>query len=647
MRPDDLALIRVPGRPALHGDALLVAVSRPDPVRNRDTGAIWRIGLDGTEPVRWTWGEQDSGPVFSPDGAWLAFLRVVDGDGAKAVPQLYVMPATGGEPRVLTDLPLGVGEPVFAPDSRRIAFTARIPEPGRYGTPAEPGATAPTAAQEAPRRITRLDYRHDDIGFVGDRHRRLFVVDVDGGQLHELTDGRCEVHQPQWTPDGTHLVVYTPRELGVRETLHHDIYAVAADGGQPVRLCAGPGEIAALTVTGDGTILFLGTAFAHHTEEPLNTGLWALPLDLAAPGTPRRLTDAETVDAIVCQPLVHDGGVLVTVRSRGTTQLCAVPRDAEDAKLDELTVVAGANARVLDFTRHGNRIAAVVSTVDNPGELVVIDPAGSRVLTDFGAELRAVGLCRQEELTATAPDGYPVHGFLVLPEGPGPHPVLLNVHGGPFSLFQSSFFDEAQVYAAAGYAVVLPNPRGSAGYGRSHGRAVVNAIGTVDVDDVLALLDTATARPDCDGSRVGVMGGSYGGFMTSWLAAHHGERFTAAWSERAVNSWESLVGSSDIGWYFVDIYLGSDPEVQRDRSPLHHAEKITIPFAVVHSEQDWRCPLEQAERMFVALRRNGTPAEMLLFPSEGHELSRSGQPRHRVQRLQAVLDWWRRWLPVR
>jgi dipeptidyl aminopeptidase/acylaminoacyl peptidase len=266
------------------------------------------------------------------------------------------------------------------------------------------------------------------------------------------------------------------------------------------------------------------------------------------------------------------------------------------------------------------------------------------VLTDFAEPVRASGLCEVQEISGKAPDGYPTHGWVVLPSGPGPHPVLLHVHGGPFMYHGWGFFDEAQIYASAGYAVVMPNPRGSAGYGESHGRAIVGAFGTVDVDDVLSVLDAALELPECDSSRVGVMGGSYGGFMTSWLSAHHGQRFRAAWSERAVNAWDSFVGSSDIGWYFADAYVGADPETQRKISPLSHADRIRIPLLIAHSEHDWRCPIEQAQRMFVALRRQGTPVEMLMFPGEGHELTRSGQPRHRRERFEAVLEWWSRHL---
>ena len=142
------------------------------------------------------------------------------------------------------------------------------------------------------------------------------------------------------------------------------------------------------------------------------------------------------------------------------------------------------------------------------------------------------------------------------------------------------------------------------------------------------------------------MGGSYGGFMTSWLVGHHGERFVAAISERAVNVWDSFSGASDIGYFFAEAYVGADRDEQWRRSPLAYADQIDVPLLIIHSEHDWRCPVEQAQRLFVALKRRGADAEMLLFPSEGHELSRSGRPQHRVQRFEAVLEWWSRHLPV-
>ena len=648
MRPADIEHLVVPGRPALRGNLLLTALKRPDLKANATHGEVRRVALDGGESA-WTHGPRDSAPAISPDGRWVAFLRAGEGKGADSTPQLHVMPSDGGEPRRLTSLHLGAGEPVWAPDSRRIAFTARLPEAGRYGTPDADGET-PEPAAEAPRHITRMDYRIDDVGFLRDRMQRLFVIDtadtLEPGDLEPLTGDGFDAAHPAWTPDGTRVVFTAPPDWGAAESDSRDICAISADGGEPevVVRCDGYSERPAFGA--DGTLFYFGQSFEEH-REAAPTGLYAATPEFGAgPVKARRLTDAETVDceAAAGPPVPRGDDVLVAVRNRGAVELRAVGADAVEAPLADLTVVYAEQAAVRAFALDGSVLVAVIATPSTAGELVLLGDGDPRELTDYAKPLRDKGVRPMIELETTAPDGYPVHGWLVLPDGEGPHPVLRVVHGGPFTQQEWAVFDEAQVYAAAGYAVVVGNPRGSAGYGQAHGHAITHGFGTVDVDDVLALLDKALERPDLDASRVGIMGGSYGGFMTSWLAAHHGERFKAAWSERAVNAWDSMVGSSDIGYFFVDAYIGASPEVQRDRSPLSYAAQISMPFAVVHSEQDWRCPLEQAERMFVALRRAGAPAEMLVFPGEGHELSRSGRPRHRVQRFEAVLEWWSRHL---
>lgn len=653
VRPDDVALLRVPTGPTLRGDLLLVSVSAPDPEHNEYHSALQRIPLTGGAHRPWTWGTHDTAPTISPDGRWVAFLRRT---GERERPQLHVMPSDGGDARCVTSAELGVGAPVWAPDSRRILCETRIPEPGRYGTKTDEWPDAPKPEAEAPRRITRMDYRLDDVGYLLDRHTRLIVVDLTGvldatdaeaPEPIQLTDGRCDVQDATWTPDGTHVVFVAPRAMGAEESIRHDIVAVsAAGGGEPMLVARASSWAAYPAVAQDGTVVYIA---AEHDgpgySEAENAGLFAVPFG-AEPGTPRRLTDVATVDceAMAGRPIVIDGGVAVGVRHRGSIQLRRVPLDADNARLDDLPILAGQRGYVRSFTADRGRIAAVVSVPDSPGEVVLVENGTERTLTALAKPLQASGIRPLIELNGTAADGYPVHGWLVLPEGHGPHPVLLHIHGGPHMYHGWGFLDEAQVYASAGYAVVLPNPRGSSGYGQGHGKAIVKNLVTVDVDDVLATLDVALARPDCDAERVGVMGGSYGGFMTSWLAAHHGERFQAAWSERAVNAWDSFSGSSDIGWFFTDCYVGPDPAEQRRVSPLTYADRVRIPFAVVHSEQDLRCPFEQAQRMFVALRQSGVDAEMLVFPAESHELTRSGLPRHRVQRFRAVLDWWSRHL---
>jgi dipeptidyl aminopeptidase/acylaminoacyl peptidase len=639
MLPADLALLRTPSAPSLSPDGRLVvvAVGRIDLEANTYRGDLWVTPTDGSAPPRrFTAGKRDGRPRFSPDGRWIAFLRAGDDDK----PQLHVMPADGGEPRRLCEHPLGAEAFAWSPDSTRIAYVARVPEPGRYGTDEDV-----PPEKEPPRRITTFQYRLDNLGFTNDRRPHLFVVDAgtEGAEPVQLTRGDYDHGDPAWSPDGGAIAFVSARHESRDQDAASDVFVVQADGGDPARVTTTELAVGRPAFSPDGGIIWFCGAPADLAGRV--TGLWSVPADGSAP--PSRLTDPERYDHDPAfgggggvLPLLVDEQAVTTVSMwRGAIPLLRFPVDGSDPR-----PLLDGHRQVQDYDARGGVVAAVVSDPTSAGEVVVLGDGGERTISDFGAPLQASASLRpMSELEATAPDGARVHGWVLKPAGPGPFPVVLMVHGGPFAQYGWTLFDEAQVYVGAGYAVVMGNPRGSAGYGESHGRAIVGDFGNLDAKDVLALLDAALADPDLDDDRVGVMGGSYGGYMTSWLVAHS-DRFRAAISERACNAFDSFEGSSDIGWMFVDHYIGTDPERMRAQAPLTHVDRIRTPMLLIHSEHDWRCPVEQAQRLFVALKQRKVEVELLLFPGEGHELSRSGLPSHRIARFEAILDWWGRHL---
>ena len=658
MKPTDLTRVRTLSSPTVHPDGrdIVLAVSRPDVEDNRYRSSLWRQRLtgDGTadgDLERFTHSTRDSSPLYSPDGSRLAFLRASeDGPG-----QLHVIAADGGDARRLTDAKLGVGTFSWSPDGRRIAYAARVPEEGRYGTDEK---VKPD--QEAPRLIEHSTYLSDGLGYVLDRPSKIFLVDLgdldvvdapDGQDLQDadelpesrqLTRGGGDDRQPVFLEEGQRVAFVASRDKRGAwrpDTLVSDLCSVDLRGKGFRRHTSGTGSVSSLHVAVDGAVIYGANDLGRSGQDFVarNAVLHRLHSAGEAADGPG-LTDPEN-DHIACAPALGAGGtVIAAFEQRGDT----VVRDVIMGQ----TLLDG-HVSVSGLAVGGGVVAAVAGTRTSYSELFV-GRAGERLsqVSDLGAAhlTGTAAPIEPEELEATANDGYPVHGWLFRPTTTARrnagHPVVLMIHGGPYTQYSGNLFDEAQVLAGAGYAVVMGNPRGGSGYGAAHGRAVKEAIGSVDVADLTALLDHALTLPGLDGSRVGVQGGSYGGLMTTWLVAHS-DRFTAAISERAVNAWDSFAGTSDIGWFFGDEYVG---EFAHEQSPLTWADKIRTPMLVVHSERDFRCPLEQGQRLYARLRRNGVPTKLLVFPGEGHELSRAGQPRHRVQRFEHMLDWWAAYL---
>lgn len=660
MRPDQLPLLTSLSAPSVHPDGTwaVVATSRPHFDADDYVGQLFRVALDGSGARRLTRGQRDTHPTFAPDGSLIAFLRA----GANERPQVHLIPSGGGEPLCVTDQPLGVSDFAFAPNGRTLAFIARVPEQGRYGS-----LTDVDAGHEDARHITSLAFQANGLGWVRDRRSHLFVIDVpdvfgepavppkgraakgmDPEQVksvgipvaRRLTDGDADFGQPCFSADSTAVLITAARTEGP-ETLIDDLVRVPVNGSESVRLTNGTLQVSHPLVAADA-IWVVGTDLGDSGLDfvAAHYGVYRIGDD-----APELLTDPELLVEGALVPTAD--GVLAITESRGASQLLRVTAEGTEFLLD-----ADAGVVLFGCGTAGARpptdspIVVTYRTGGGTDEVGLVEGGAVRPLTDFSATLRSSATVREpRELTASAPDGHPVHGWAVLPEGQGPHPVLLMIHGGPFAQYTAAFFDEAQVYAEAGYAVVLCNPRGSSGYGRDHGRAIKGDFGNLDSADVLAFLDHAIATlPGLSGERVGIMGGSYGGYLTAWIIAHE-HRFAAAIVERGYLDPTSFVGASDIGWFFPAGYHGSS-ELQNAQSPTLLTDRVTTPTLVIHSEQDLRCPLSQALRYYTQLKQAGVDAELLVFPGENHELSRSGTPWHRRQRFEAILAWWAKHLPV-
>jgi len=642
MRPEDVYRLTGVSDPRVRpgGDEVAYVVWSIDEEKNEYRQSIWLARLDGSEPPRrFTTGTNDAQPRWSPDGTRLAFVSKRGDEQAKR--QLYVMRADGGEPECLTDLKDDAGEAAWSPDGTRIVFSARVPDEA-YEEEDE--------KKRAPRRFTRLLYKLDSVGWTGDRRRHLYVVPADGSaEAKQITDGDYEDSRPTWTPDGKSIAFSSARGEDWDVELKGDVYVVPAEGGEPTHLTPGDANYYAPSYSPDGSLLAVkwdpgGFDFPRNPQIGV--------VDAATGGNLRILSASldRTCDPYpeIREPIWDGDSIVFSIEDRGNVHVYRVAASGGEPEL-----LAGGEIVLSGYDFRDGRLVRTGSTAPNLSELY----AGDRQLTEIGKEFAGGReLVEPERFTAISKDGTEVEAWIARPAGfeeGKTYPALLNIHGGPFTQYGNGFFDETQVYAGGGYVVLYANPRGSSGYSEEWGRAIMGpgelgpGWGSVDYEDLMGVVDTALERFDfIDGERLGVLGGSYGGYMTSWIVSHT-NRFKAAISERAVNNLVSMYGSSDVGWVFKG-YHGEFVHDAVDKyleiSPWTYAKQIETPLLILHSEQDLRCNVEQAEVMFTTLRLLGKEVELVRFPGESHELTRSGNPVHRVQRFELVLEWFDRYL---
>ena len=660
-----------------------------DAKRNGYETSLWTVGTaGGMAPVRLTNGKHDGGPRWSPDGKKIAFVRAGEkgDDGKPKPPQLAVLSLEGGEAWVITNLPKGAGNPIWSPDGKRIAFIsgtspedlAKEKAKGEKKPPeAKDGKNTAVAEKQEPESehesdvhlVTHAVYRQNGEGYLDFKHPdHIWVLDVPttSDELttpKQLTKGDYDEGELQWSPDGKTIYFLTQR---VKEPYYGspstDIYSVPADGGDVAKLTTLPMDVGDFTLSADGR------KFAFHglVAEPVRS--YTQPdlfvMDNAPDAKPRNLTaeyDFDMGDGVGGDNApprggggrslywTSDGNTLIdTVARRGTAYLVRV--NATSGAISDLTPEREA---VLTYsaTKDGQHIVALISDPTRIGDLFSVTAGKQTQLTDFNRKLWSqLSITMPEEINYTSFDGKKIQGWIQRPPNFDPkkqYPLILNIHGGPHSAYGWIFDHEFQWMAAKGYVVLYINPRGSTSYGQEFGNIIQYNYPGDDYKDLMVGVDELLKRGYVDAKRLGVTGGSGGGVLTNWTVTHT-NRFAAAVSQRDISNWASW-------WYTADFTLFRpqwfkappfrDPQDYANRSAITFVENIRTPMLFILGEDDSRTPPDSGgEQLFRALKFLKRPTAIAFFPRETHELSRSGEPWHRIERLDHIVHWFDKYL---
>ena len=634
---------------------------------NRYESSIGAVPVDGSSaPRRLTSGIRDTGPRWSPDGKRLAFVRSIDKDGKAQPPQIYVLPIDGGEARPLTDNPRGASNPTWSPDGKTIAFNAST----------GPDAPKVNDRESDVKVVTSAVYRENgNPGWVDvDHHTHVFTIRVpddsmDKPAARQLTDGEFDERGMAWAPDGSRIYFTSTRVAEPYYTeAGAELYSVASGGGEVTRVTGIEGNIASLSVSPDGKrIAFIGELRGTPIRSYSQPDLWVTD---AAPGSAaRNLTSDYDYDI--------GGGIggdqaaprgqnrKPIVWSADGSSLLVVAAEKGSANLKRITVATGKVDAVTgglhdvvaySATPDGTKIAATLSTQTNIGDIFMLSPATSTQrapvrITHVNDELfNELRQSEPEEIWYKSFDGKNIQGWILKPPDFDPskkYPLILEIHGGPHGAYGNTYTHEFQWMAAKGYVVLFTNPRGSTSYGQDFGNIIQFHYPGDDYKDLMAGVDEVLKKGYVDASRLGVTGGSGGGLLTNWTITQT-QRFKAAVAQRDIADWYGF-------WFTADFTLfqptwfrkapWEDPQDFAARSPITHVANVTTPTMFVLGDQDYRTPpSDGGEQMFRALKYRKIPTVMVRFPRETHELSRSGEPWHRVERLQQIVGWMDRWL---
>jgi len=631
------------------GQQILYVQKQAHPTeKTKYTTQIWEVSPQQEPKLLTGENTSNSSPRWSPDGASIAFVSARSGTN-----QIWLLPVSGGEARQLTKFSRALNLIAWSPDGSKLLASCKC-KPSDFSEKKDEVSDVKV--------ITKLHYKMNGVGFHEDRNTHLFVVDAKSGDTKQLTEGEYDHGSATWSPNGKKVLFAAKRYDDADYVHHNDLYTIDLESNHLEQITTVQGSYAAPSYSADGQRIAYFGDLGEFGSSTL-TKLFCIP---ATGGQPQLLSQdfdfsvgnavgSDMTSASESRPVwsLDQKSIYFSATTGGVCRLFSV--DAKGGKPAALTpddkVVYG-----LSFQLETNQVAVIYNEPSNMGDLFLRNlKSGTeeRLTAVNQAWNDEVHISLPEHYEFTADNGAMVEGWLLKPYGyqeGKKYPMVLQIHGGPHVAYGLTFNHEMQVLCGLGYAVLYTNPQGSLGYGQEFNNKTHLDWGGQDYRDLMLAIDKALVKwPWLDEGRLGVTGGSYGGYMTNWMLGHT-NRFKAAVTLRSTSNRFSMFGTSDVGYNNGNNEFDGKPWINYEHylkhSPIMYVENVQTPVLLIHSEQDYRCPIEQSEQFFTALKFLKKEAVFVRFPNENHELSRSGQPNHRIERLQHLTNWFLKYMPA-